>query len=186
MNIHLPVHMDKPAFLAWVQGREERYELDEGCVVMMVGAPRAHGLIVRNLVLLLHGQLDPGQWTVIGDFGLDAGPKTLRFPDIVVDRAGGDRGDYTATAPVLVAEVLSPSTADVDLGDKAAEYLRMPSLNAYLVFAQNQPKAWVWTRRDGNFPPAPEVVVGQDKIIRIAALNLNLPLGAVHAGLEPG
>jgi hypothetical protein len=52
MNVQLPVHIDKPTFLSWVQGREERFELAEGRVVMMVGAPRAHGIIVRNLALL--------------------------------------------------------------------------------------------------------------------------------------
>src|SRR5712671_5095252 len=108
MNVQLPVHIDKPAFLAWVQGREERYELADGCVVMVAGASRAHGLIVTNLVVALRGQLDPQQWSVIADFGLDAGPETLRYSDVVVDRAGGDAGDYMATAPVLLAEVLSP------------------------------------------------------------------------------
>ena len=59
MTVQLPVHIDKPAFLAWVQGREERYELAEGRVGMMVGASRAHGVIVSNLIVLLRGQLDP-------------------------------------------------------------------------------------------------------------------------------
>src|SRR5262249_51952712 len=148
------------------------------------GASRAHGIIVSNLVVLLRGQLDPKQWAVIAEFGLDAGPETLRFPDIVVDRAGGAPGDYVATTPALVAEVLSPSTAEIDLGDKAGEYLRLPGLLAYLVFAQAGHKAYVWTRAAGGFEPAPTVVVGQDKIIRIEALNLILPLGAVYAGLE--
>jgi Uma2 family endonuclease len=184
MNVLLPVHIDKPAFLAWVQGREERYELAEGRVVMMVGATRAHGVIVSNLIVLLHAQLDPQQWTVIADFGLDAGPTTLRYPDVVVDRAGGSVGDYVASAPVLVTEVLSPSTAEIDLGDKAAEYLRLPNLFAYLVFAQSGFKAYIWAREGNGFPPAPSVIVGRDKIIRIAALNLALPLGAVYAGVE--
>ena len=186
MNVQLPVHIDKSAFLAWVQGREERYELAEGRVILMVGASRAHGLIVRNLVLLLHGQLDPQEWTVIADFGLDAGPKTLRYSDVVVDQAGGGAGDYVAAAPVLLAEVLSPTTAEIDLGDKAAEYLRLPSLLSYLVFAQSGYKAYVWTRGPDGFPPAPSVIVGWDKIIRIAALNLALPIGAVYAGVENG
>jgi len=186
MNVQLPVHIDKSAFLAWVQGREERYELAEGRVVMMVGASRAHGLIVSNLLVVLRGQLDPLQWTVIADFGLDAGPETLRYPDIVVDRTGGAAGDYVATAPVLLAEVLSPTTAEIDLGDKAAEYLRLPSLLSYLVFAQSGHKAYVWTREADGFPPAPSVIVGRDKIIRIAALNLALPMSAVCAGLENG
>jgi Uma2 family endonuclease len=186
MNVRLPVHIDKSAFLAWVQGREERYELVEGCVVRMAGATRAYRLIVSNFVVSLHAQLDPKQWTVIADFGLDAGPKTLRYPDVVVDRAGEGAGDYVATAPVVLAEVLSPTTAEIDLGDKAAEYLRLPSLLSYLVFAQSGHKAYVWTREADGFPPAPSVIVGRDKIIRIAALNLALPMGAVYAGLENG
>jgi Uma2 family endonuclease len=153
---------------------------------MMVGASRAHGLIVRNLVLLLHGQLDPRQWAVIAEFGLDAGPATLRYPDIVVDRAGGAAGDHVATAPVLVAEVLSPSTAAIDLGDKAAEYLRLPSLLAYLVFSQGEQKAYVWTREVGAFGPAPTVIAGPDQIVRITTLDLALPLVDVYAGITLG
>jgi Uma2 family endonuclease len=183
MNIQLPVHMDKAAFFAWVDRQEGRYELSDGRVVMMVGASRAHGLIVANLIAILKGQLDPKEWSVIADFGLDLGPKTLRYPDIVIDRAGGDRSGRTATAPILLAEVLSPSTAELDLGDKAAEYLQLSSLAIYLVFSQDEPKAWMWTRRDQGFPPAPTVLRGEDKIIKVAPLQLMVPLGAVYAGI---
>jgi len=184
MNVQLPVHMDKAAFLAWAQGLEGRYELANGRVVMMVGASRAHALIVRNLLALLQGQLDSQQWDVLADFGIDAGPKTLRYPDVMVERAGGSAGDYTATAPVLVAEVLSPSTAKLDLGDKASEYLQLTSLMTYLVFEQTEHKAHIWTREAEVFPPAPTEIRGRDKILRIDSLNLILPLGAVYAGVE--
>ena len=149
MNLQLPIQIDKPAFLAWVQGREERYELTEGRVVMMVERPSPRRDRQQSVVLL-RGQLDPQQWTVIADFGLDAGPTTLRYPDVVVNRAGGSASDFVARAPILLAEVLSPSTAEIDLGDKAAEYLRLPSLQAYLVFAQSGFKAYVWARRGTN------------------------------------
>jgi Uma2 family endonuclease len=182
MNVTLPVQLDKLSFLAWVQGREGRYELAGGRVVMMVGASRGHAVIVMNLAALIRPQIDP-QLAVLADFGLDVGENTLRYPDMMVDHAGGGAGDYTATAPVLVGEVLSPSTADVDLGDKAAEYLALPDLEAYLVLAQNEPKAWIWGRRDGRFPPAPQVLAGLDKTIHIPALKLGLPLGALYAGL---
>lgn len=183
MNVQLPLHIDKAAFLAWVQGREGRYELDGGRVVMMVGASRNHGIIVGNLFALIREQLDPGRWTIIQDFGLDAGPETLRYPDIVVDQRGGRGGDFTATSPVLLAEVLSPSTAEIDLGDKAAEYLQLPTLSAYLVLAQAEPKAWVRVRGDHGFPPKPTIVTGLDKVIHVASLHLALPLGAIYAGV---
>jgi Uma2 family endonuclease len=184
MNIQLPTQMDKPAFLHWLDRREERYELVGGRVVMMVGASRAHAIIVRNLVIYLHGHLDQRQWTVLSEFGLDAGPQTLRFPDVIVDHADGAPGDYTATAPVVAAEVLSPSTAATDLGDKAAEYLQLQNLATYLVLAQDEAKAWIWQRGATGFAPGPEVVAGRDQIIRIATLDLTLPLATVYAGLE--
>jgi hypothetical protein len=49
MNVQLPVRMDKAAFLEWIQGREERYELDRGRVIMMTGGSRAHWQITANL-----------------------------------------------------------------------------------------------------------------------------------------
>jgi Putative restriction endonuclease len=61
------------------------------------------------------------------DFGVDLGPETVRYPDFIVAVASGLLKDLTATAPVLVAEVLSPSSATYDLGDKAAEYLKLTS-----------------------------------------------------------
>jgi Uma2 family endonuclease len=184
MNIALPVHLDTSGFLAWVRQREGRYELADGRVVMMVGASRAHGIIVSNLIVMLHAQLDPKAWTALADFGLSAGTATLRYPDVMIDRAGGKAADYAATAPALIAEVLSPSTTEIDLGDKAAEYLQLPSLCAYVVFAQNEPKAWIWMRGANGFPTAPTVIAGYDKVIHIPALELALPLGAVFAGAE--
>jgi Uma2 family endonuclease len=183
MNFRPNLRMDKAAFLARMQATEERCELTRGRVVMMPGASRVHGRIVRKLVAALSSRLDPLQWEVIAEFGLDVGPETLRYPDVVVDRAEGGDKDHTATAPVLVAEVLSPSTAEVDLGDKAAEYQRIPSLLAYLVLSQDEPKAWVFLRTDAHLL-APELISGTDALIRVADLNLDLPMGEIYAGIK--
>jgi Uma2 family endonuclease len=183
MNVQLPGHIDKPTFLAWVQGREGRYELVQGRVVMMTGASREHGKIVSNLVALLRSQIDLGQWDVIAEFGLDAGPNTLRYPDVVVDRPSGRRGDYTATAPALLIEILSPSSRANDLRDKPIEYLQLTSLQAYLVLSQDEAAAWLWKRVDRAFPPIPVEIFGLDKVIRIDAPCLELPLEAIYAGV---
>jgi len=110
MNVQPQIHMDKAAFLAWVQGREERFELAGGHVLMMTGGSRAHGQITANLFRTLDARLDPDRWTILSDFGVDVGPETLRYPDIVVDPSGEAPRDLIATAPALIAEVLSPST----------------------------------------------------------------------------
>jgi Uma2 family endonuclease len=144
MNVQTNLRMDKSAFLGWVKEREERYELAEGRVIMMTGGSRGHGIITRRLAAALEKRLDPNRWMVLTfDFGVELGPATIRYPDVVVDVAGGPFSDLKATAPILVAEVIPPSSATYDLGDKSAEYIRLSGLAAYLALAQDEAKAWV-------------------------------------------
>ena len=181
MNVQLPAHMDRHAFFAWVQGRDERYELDRGRVIMMTGGSRAHWQITANLLKALDARLDAERFTVLPEFGVDLGSKSIRFPDVVVDVAGQTPGDLTATAPVLIVEVLSPSSERIDLGDKAAEYLRIPSLLAYLVFAQDEIKAWVWTRGTSDFAVSANVLEGREAVINIERLGIELPFAEAYA-----
>jgi Uma2 family endonuclease len=184
MNVQSDLRMDKPAFLAWVQGRAERYELAKSRVMIMTGGSRGHAIVTRQLAAALERRLDARRFTVLtSDFGVDLGPDTVRYPDVVVDLAGGPLKDLTATAPLLIAEVTSLSSATYDLGDKAAEYLKLASLAAYVVLAQDEPKAWIWARNESGFPPGPAVITGMGAVIAIPALGIDLPLSEVFAGL---
>jgi Uma2 family endonuclease len=185
MNVQLNLRMDRPAFLAWVQEREERYELERGRVMMMTGGSRRHAIITRRLAAALEKCLDGNQWTVLtSDFGVDLGADTVRYPDVVVDVASGAPEDLTASAPVLVAEVLSPSSATYDLGDKAADYLKSTTLLAYLVLAQDEAKAWVWVRGTSGFSPGPAVIGGPNATIRVAALGVIIDLAEIYADIS--
>jgi Uma2 family endonuclease len=185
MNIQLDLRMGKSEFLTWVQAHEGRYELAGSRVVMMTGGSRGHAIIVRRLAAALEKRLDGNRWTVLtSDFGVDLGRSTVRYPDVVVDVASGRLKDLTATAPAVVAEVISPSSAKDDLGVKADEYVRLPSLLAYLVLAQDEPKARVWVRGARGFSPRPKVIDGLDAVIKIASLGIDLPLGEIYAGAE--
>src|SRR3984893_13336461 len=185
MNVQLDLRMDKPAFLTWVQAHEGCYELAGNRVVVMTGGSRGHAILVRRLAAALEKRLDSTRWTVLtSDFGVDVGPSTVRYPDVVVDAAGGRFKDLTATAPVLIAEVISPSSAKDDLGAKAEEYLRLSSLSAYLVLAQDEAKARAWVRGTGGFSAEPRVIEGHNAVIEIAALGIDLPLAKSYAGAE--
>jgi Uma2 family endonuclease len=188
MNIRPDLRMSKAAFLEWDAGEGQRCELVGGRIVMMPRPSRAHGKIVSNLHHLLRSKLDPKQWDVIMEFGLDTGPDTLRYPDIVVFPAGSPDKSYTTTTPVLLAEVLSPSSEATDLGDKAAEYLELPSLLAYMVLSQDARKAWIWSRAltAAPFAPGPKVISEAEAIIPVAGLRLELPMADIYAGTETG
>jgi Uma2 family endonuclease len=86
---------------------------------------------------------------------------------------------------VLLAEVLSPENVEIDLGDKVAEYLQIPSLLAYIVLSQDKPKAWVWARSStsAQFASEPEVISGAEAVISIGALRLELPMADIYAGI---
>jgi Uma2 family endonuclease len=86
---------------------------------------------------------------------------------------------------VLIAEVLSPSSAKDDLGAKAADYVRLPSLSVYLALAQEEAKVWVWMRGEDGFSPTPQIVAGGDALIQIPALGIELPLAEIYTGLKP-
>ena len=106
MNVQLPVRMEKQAFLAWAQRHEERYELDRGRVIMMTGGSRAHWQITANLFKALRRPHRSRQWAILPEFGVDLEQSPFASPtssSIVADEA---LKDLTATAPVLIAEVI--------------------------------------------------------------------------------
>jgi Uma2 family endonuclease len=175
--------MDKPTFLAWVEGREERYELAGGQVIMMTGSTKRHQLIVGNTYVLLRAKLDPKSWTVMIEFGLDIGPHTVRYPDVVVDHPGTKDHDLVTRAPALIVEVLSPSSEKTDFGEKAAEYAKLPSAEAYLILAQDEVKAWLYVRGARQFLK-PQEVEGRSESFSIPSLDITLALADIYEGIE--
>jgi Uma2 family endonuclease len=85
--------------------------------------------------------------------------------------------------PAFVVEVLSPSTSAIDLGDKAAEYLRLSSVVAYVVLSQDEIKAWVYIKGSAG-SLGPDVIVGEANTIGVPALGVELPLSMIYAGID--
>ncbi|MFK8251112.1 Uma2 family endonuclease [Ancylobacter terrae] len=184
MNIRSDLPMTKEAFLRWAERQEETYEYVRGRPVMMVRVTRNHGLLTSNLLLLLRTALPRENWNVFADaLGVDVG-ESLRCPDLIVEPAGGAGDETLSAAPVLIAEILSPSSLATDLSEKPAEYTALPSLLAYVVLAQNEARLWLWQRgEDGTFPHAPEMIDGTDAVLPLAGLGLALPLAAIYEGV---
>src|SRR3954468_23953701 len=94
-------------FFAWVVGREERFELVEGEVVMMAGAGRRHDSIVVNLITAVHARVRGGpRQTFTSDTCVSTAPSPRRMADLGVDCGKPDEGSLTADKPALVIEVL--------------------------------------------------------------------------------
>lgn len=184
MNIRTDVPLTKEAFLRWVEAQEGRHEFVEGKIVMMVGASRNHVTVAGNLFGLLWSRIDRSIWKVAqSDFAVETA-RGLRYPDVVVESAGGDARGYLAMAPVLTAEVLSKSSMATDLHEKADEYTALPSLQAYVVLAQDEPRLWLWQRgEDGAFPRAGEMIDGSDAVLKLPALGIEFTLADIYRGV---
>lgn len=179
----LPVNVDKTTFLAWVQTQErKRFELVEGKVIEAELHTLGHARVVTGLLGALGNGPAGNEYDVLLSFGVDTGPNTIRDPDVVVDR-GGNLKDIVANAPLLLAEVLSPNFVTIDLGDKPAEYLRIPSLLSYLVFSQDEPKAWIWIRNETGKVVGPRVVAGYEEAISVSALGIELRLSDIYTDI---
>lgn len=92
----------------------------DGEVVMSPPASNAHGEIVTRIGSLLLGALP--QLRIVTESGVWLPRNRLRGPDVfVLERAPEET--WTRQTPLLVVEVLSPSTRTEDLVRKAQEYL---------------------------------------------------------------
>ncbi len=180
MNVHPSAPTDPDAFLRWNLGREGKRELVNGRVVeYVINVTRAHVRIVTRLLIELASKLDPKRFEAYAvDIGLKT-PDGVRYPDLVVDVAGGDGKDLAVTAPVLVCEVLSPSSIVRDFVEKQRDYTGIPSLRSYLVLSQDEPRAWLWSRTDAGWA-GPDTIEGLDGIIDVPALSVAIPLSSIY------
>lgn len=179
--------VDKQTFYRFAaEHAEQRYEFVRGRIVQqMTGGTRDHGQVGRRITRLIEDQLDEARWAVLPDRGVET-PETIRYPDIVVEPAEEPGASLSTMRPVLVVEVLSPSTTATDLDVKPEEYMGLSSLDVYIVASQHEPACLVWERgADGQFS-TPREVRGHAASINIAGrgFSLVLPLAVIYRGIE--
>lgn len=184
MNSPTFLRVDKATFYKFISGPHEgRYEYEKGFIVQqMPGATFAHHRISARAVKALAQSVDPTKYEVLFEYGIETAD-TVRFPDVVVLPAGSAPGDQSTTEPVLAIEVISPSSVRLDVSIKPAEYMSLPSLEAYIVLSQHDVAALAWVRgSDRLFPGAP-TEYGAAGIIAVPALGLAIALDDIYAGI---
>lgn len=132
-------HMTSDEFIAWAMERPkgERYELVAGEIVPMAPERSAHALtkgqVFRRLADALEAAALP--CTAYPDgMAVEIDAATTYEPDALVRCGMPLPGDAVkVTDPVIIVEVLSPSTRARDAGAKLEDYFRLPSVRHYLI-----------------------------------------------------
>jgi Uma2 family endonuclease len=154
MNTHVAPkrRMKVPEFLAWVNEQlDGRYELIDGEIVAMAPERLRHALVKHAAARALEDAVEAAglPCTVFPDgVTVIINEISTREPDASVQRGvSADLDALTLEAPLIVLEVVSPSSERFDLGALLIEYFSVPSIRHYLIVLPKK-RAVVHHRRD--------------------------------------
>ena len=115
-----------------------RHEYLDGEIFAMSGGSKNHNRIALNLERALNPLASRGCEAFVNDLRVKTPSGLYTYPDVIL--VCGDEeliaDDETITNPILLAEVLSATTADYDRGRKFDLYSSIPALRDYLLIDQ--------------------------------------------------
>jgi Uma2 family endonuclease len=154
-------HFTLEEYFALERASEARYEYWDGEILCMSGGTRRHYLISEHLRSRLEEALRGRDCQALSG-GVPIKTPSLppyRYPDasvvcgeLIFENLGGID---VLVNPVLIVEVLSPGTEQLDKEPKRHAYQKLPSVMEYLIIAQDAPhitqyvrQARRWVRKD--------------------------------------
>lgn len=169
---------------------EVKSEYFNGEVFAMSGGTSEHNLIAGNLLRELGNQLEERPCLVYGSAqqvkvegtGLHA------YPDITVVCEAPrfeDGKKRRLLNPTLIVEVLSPSTAGYDQGDKFAHYQRIPSLKEYVLVASDKRRIERYSRQDDSNEWLLTICREPGAALDLISVKCSLELDRVYRKVEP-
>jgi Uma2 family endonuclease len=151
------LRLSRPAtyadYLAVEQASAHRHELIDGVIVAMAGGSPEHNALAGRMAMLLGQRLPRGcrYFTPDQRFWIAASARG-RYADGSVICGPPEAAPHDAQAlvnPLIVVEVLSPSSLGDDQGDKREDYQTLASLQAYVLVAQDTRRVTIH-RPDGT------------------------------------
>ncbi|MDI1479993.1 Uma2 family endonuclease [Polyangium sp. y55x31] len=170
-------------YIAFEEKAETKHEYRNGEIVAMAGGTLEHASIAGNLAFLLGNQLQDRRCVV---FSSDARVRVLAtglatYPDLSVVCGKLERDPQhknTMANPVVLVEVLSPSTEHYDRGEKFDNYKQIPSLREYVLVASEERKIEVVRREvDGSWSRHETVERG---LAELTSIGCKLDLDEVY------
>jgi len=175
-------------YLAREEAAPFRSEFVGGEVFAMAAGSYSHFLLTSNLCGELRNELR-GKPCNAGSSELLFRPGTGEFytyPDVLVFSGPPKFADdqrRVSLNPIVVAEVLSPSTEGFDRGRKSAKYRKSESVQQYLLVSQDQAMVEIYSREsDGSWRL--NEVTGLDGMVALPSIEVVVPMRAIYEGVE--
>lgn len=176
-------------YLELDKNSEEKYEYFDGQVFAMAGGSPDHVRISVNVCSALIQKLGGGACEAFNSDMRIKVPAAFpyRYPD--VSAVCGEPifeevlGQQMLVNPILIVEVLSPSTAAYDLGEKFTAYQSIESFREYLLVSQSRPHVIHYIRQSKGKWLRSEVD-GLDNEIALESLKVTLALREIYQRVE--
>jgi len=174
-------------YLALEQQSGQKLEYYNGKLNQMAGGTIPHNRISRNILTALDIALDDN----FEAFGSDQKiflPKYefYVYPDAVVVANAPIESDKVSSAivnPILIIEVLSPSTQEHDKGNKFIQYQSLPSFKEYVLIRQDIPEIQTSFREETDLWRTKEFK-GLENQLFLRSVNLNIPISKVYKKVD--
>lgn len=185
---HSQEYISEEEYLVFERASATKHEYYNGRVYAMTGAKEAQNLIAGNILAALHGQLRRKPCRV---YPSDMRVKVLKtglhtYPDIVVvcgQPAFADEVTDTVINPVVIVEVLPPSTERYDRGLKFQSYRAIDTLQDYLLVAQDHRHIEHFSRQSNGVWVLREAVE-PSSTLHIASIDASLQLQDVYEKID--
>lgn len=180
MSFATPFPMSVDAFLDWERKQELRHEFDGVRVFAMNGGSLNHSRIATNIVRALDQRIRRPCEAWRGDVKVRTAAG-VRYPDVVVGCSATNGQSDIVPDPVIVFEVIPPTTASVDRLVKNAEYRAIPSVRHCVLVEQNRKGVTVFSRDDGRWTSL--ILIG-DAMLSLPEIGADIPLSELYQNVE--
>ncbi len=157
-----------------------KHEYVEGEVYEMAGASDKHNMIAGDIyaALLIHLR-DSNYQPFFGDIKVRVTSKVYYYPDVLVSCEKNPEDAHFRNSPVLIIEVTSPSTANVDRREKLLFYQQMPSVIEYAVVDLHKINIELH-RRQTNGSWITYYFDHEDKEVEFQSINLTTQISEIY------
>jgi Uma2 family endonuclease len=170
-------------FLAWEEQQETRHEFVDGALFMMSGGTEAHDVVRLAIASTLRSKLAGGPCGARLDLKLVCPNGRSRYPDVAVVCGPRDPKATRLIDPVVLIEVLSPSTRSTDYLIKPTDYASVPSVTTYLIVDPDEPRIDILRRSGDRFEPEPQAY-GREAVVGLPEIGIELQLAELYEAAE--
>ena len=183
VTIRVPA-MTRDQFFDWAEAQDARYEFDGFAPVAMTGGNLDHNTIAFSLHRALHARL---RGTGCRPWGLDAGVATIgdtvRYPDGVVTCSPAQGLSRLVPGPVVVFEVISPTSGHMDRIVKVREYGAVDSIRRYVIVESVSVGLTVHERQEAGQKWTVTTAMADDLLL-LPEIGVEIPIAELYEGVD--